>query len=107
MRKDEQIDALMFALENLIDEAINKIDNEEDAIPALLSNIIRHVNHHLEEFDINLYEVIGVIEDIKYTMLIEGEIQPVIIGCLDAQKIALLTQDTVSFECEFDDEDEL
>jgi len=107
MRKDEQLDAYTFVIENLIDDTITLLDksDDENIIGNFLRQLNYHINHHLEEFDINVYEAIGILEDVKYTMLLEGEAVPNIIGCLDAQKIAMLTQDQVSFDCEMDDDD--
>jgi hypothetical protein len=113
MRKDEQLDAMSFAIENLVDDLITALDvkdspivDDTDIIGKFLRELNYHINHYIEEFDINVYEAIGIMEDIKYTMLIEGEISPVAIGCLDAQKIALLVEDTVTFECDMEDESE-
>tara|TARA_R110000824_G_scaffold47651_1_gene135471 strand:- start:631 stop:963 length:333 start_codon:yes stop_codon:yes gene_type:complete len=107
MRKDEQLDAMSFAIENIVDDLITSLDSDDDlVIEKFLGKLNYHINHYLEEFDINLYEAVGILEDIKYTMLLEGEIVPTAIGCLEAQKIALLTDDVVTFECDADEEDD-
>tara|TARA_R110002167_G_scaffold116467_3_gene291586 strand:- start:435 stop:800 length:366 start_codon:yes stop_codon:yes gene_type:complete len=104
MKHHEQLDALAFAIDNIIGETQLSLDDTEltetvdDILADFLKKLNYHINHHLEEFDINLFEVIGIIEDTKFINLVDGPGSASIIGCLDAQKMALLTTNELSFE---------
>ena len=47
--------------------------------------------------------MVGILEDTKFINLVDGPGSASIIGCLDAQKMALLTTNELSFE----DDDEM
>ena len=109
MEHHEQIDAFTFKIINLAQEAQPKLDgthNDEvlgDFITALNATVARY----LDEFDINMYEIVGILESIKLDLMLDEEmIAPEIIGCIEAKKSGILIDTDVTFEMEEDDDDD-
>jgi hypothetical protein len=109
MEKHEQLDALEFDVVNICTDVQDKLvgDINGAVLSKYLTNLQITVNRYLSEFDINLYEIVGMLESIKLDLLIDEEsVAPDIIGVIESVKLGLLVGDGVSFESDIDLEDE-
>jgi len=110
MKKDEQLDALQIDVLNLCTAAQDKLigDTNEQVLGDYLNQLTMTVNRFSEEFEINIYEIAGMLEAIKLDLLMDEEkIAPDVVGVLDTVKLGILIGDGVSFESDIDlDDDE-
>ena len=100
MRHDEQIDAFTFKVTNLVTALQPKLngDNNEDLLGEFVIALNTTVMRYLNEFDINLFEIVGILESIKYDFMMDEElISPEIIGCIEAKKTGILVDADVTF----------
>ena len=115
MKHHEQIDVLTFAIQDCVDEAMtgirdsarnkNFLDEERgDILDRLAKKISSHVYRHMDEFDVNLYEIVGIIETIKQDIIMNDVVDVGVIGCLDAKKIEVISEMDIEFIFEDDDE---
>lgn len=109
MEKHEQLDALQIDVVNLCMDAQDKIvDTNGDILATYLNKLSMTVNRFESEFDINMYEIAGMLEAVKLDLLMDEEnIAPDVIGVIDAVKLGLLIGDGVAFESDMDEDPDL
>lgn len=113
MKHHEQIDVLTFAIEDCVKvamdkfkDAVNNINHmaeERGDILQELSNTLNiHINRHMDEFDLNSYEIIGVLETVKQDIVFNQVVDVGVVGCLDAKKMEVVSEMDIEFI--FDDD---
>jgi len=107
MEKHEQLDALSFKISDICNSTQPQITGENGEVLAdYIHQLNCTVNRYLSEFDINMFEVVGILEDTKLSLLMDEEdIAPDIIGCIETVKLSLLLGTDITFT-EDEDEDE-
>lgn len=118
MQHHEQIDVLSFAIQDSVAQAMSSIrdtarnknflDDERGSILSVLSNDLdKHINRHIDEFDVNTFEIVGIIETVKQEIIMNDVVDVGVIGCLDAKKIEVISDLDIEFiSDEWEDLDE-
>lgn len=116
MKHHEQIDALTYMIEEYVEKAmkrlrdavnnVNYADEERgDVLHDLSNEMTAAINRHVDEFDLNSYEIIGVLETIKQDIVMNQTVDVGVIGCLDAKKMEVVAEMDIEFIFDDDIED--
>jgi hypothetical protein len=112
MEKHEQLDALSFKISDICNGVQPKLTGENsETLTDYIHQLNCTVNRYLSEFDIEMFEVVGILEDTKMSLLMDAEeIAPDIIGCLETVKLSLLLGADITFTADddiFDEDDDI
>lgn len=116
MKHHEQIDVLTFAIQECVEIAMGKIkdtvnnveflsEERNDILSELNQSLSNHIYRHVDEFDLNYYEIVGILETVKQDIVMHDLVDVGVIGCLDAMKMGVISEMDIEFIFDDDIED--